>query len=123
MPWPPGSARGSGARLLPDERQEGRWLPEPDSLAGMAEELTKKITYRGGATEPHRLVSLLRAQGVTVEWDPPEERRDAAGAFQDYVVELLATGTVAAISYAVGKFRERARGTVQVVDDDRADDD
>lgn len=84
----------------------------------MVDQQTRRITYRGGAIEPHRLVSMLRDEGVRVEWEPPEERRDVAGAVQDYVVELLATGTVAAISYAIGKFRERARGTVQVDHDD-----
>jgi hypothetical protein len=86
-------------------------------------EPTKTITYRGGPGEAHILVNMLRAEGVRVDWAPPEERRDVGGALQDYVVELLATGTVAAISYAIGKFRERARGTVQVEDEDRDEDD
>lgn len=86
-------------------------------------EQTKTITYRGGPGEAHILVRMLRAEGVQVDWEPPEERRDLGGALQDYVVELLATGTVAAISYAIGKFRERARGTVQVEDEDRDEDD
>ena len=92
-------------------------LPGPLRSLGMGAQI-KRITYRGGAREANILVSMLRAEGVRVQWEPPEERRDVVGALQDYVVELLATGTVAAVSYAVGKFRERARGTVQIEDED-----
>ena len=84
----------------------------------MASETRRRITYSGGAIEPHALVSMLRGEDVTVEWQPPEERRDLAGALQDYVVAILATGTVVAINVAVGRFRERARGTVKVEDDE-----
>ena len=84
----------------------------------MAEQ-TKTITYRGGPGEAHILVRMLRAEGVQVDWEPPEERRDLGGAFQDYVVELLATGTVAAISHAVGKFRRLGRGAVEIQDEDK----
>ncbi len=79
---------------------------------------TRTITYRGGAFAVPLLVKMLRDEGVRVE--SPQERRDLASMAQDYVVELLATGTIAAMKLAVDKFRQRAggQGTAKIEDED-----
>jgi hypothetical protein len=79
-------------------------------------EESRTITYRGGPVGLQQLVRMLREEGVRVEWEPPEERRDLASMAQDYVVELLAMGTIAGIQLAVDRFRKRAgdRGTAEI---------
>jgi hypothetical protein len=53
------------------------------------------------------LAQMLREEGVQVEYTPPEERRDLAGAAQGVIVSLVSMGTGVAIKAGIDKFRKR----------------
>jgi hypothetical protein len=50
---------------------------------------------------------MLRAEGIDVSYDPPEERRDAGGDLHIVVLYLVCNGSWEGIRLAVAKFRER----------------
>lgn len=82
-------------------------------------EVTRTITYRGKPPWHTALVQFLEEEGVRVEWSPPsvEEPRGIGADVNQVVVNLISTGTVAAIALAVRKFRNygpQSKGKVDV---------
>lgn len=63
------------------------------------------LTYRGGPTRLRRLVTALEAEGLEVEWTPPEDpkERDLSAAR-----EGVATLVVFAVSGPIGAAAVRA---------------
>jgi hypothetical protein len=85
----------------------------------MTAEVTRTITYRGKPPWHTALVQFLKEEGVRVEWSPPAEpeERGIGADVNDVVVSLVSTGTVAAIGYAVRRFRNfgpRSKGKVEI---------
>jgi hypothetical protein len=74
------------------------------------EVVTRTVIYRGQPPWHTALVQFLRTEGVHVEWSPPDEDepRGIGADANDVVVYLVSTGTLAAITYAVRKFRNYA---------------
>jgi hypothetical protein len=64
------------------------------------------ITYTGHPGLASLLAQMLRDQGIRVEHDPPEERRDA-GTVHEVVVNILSWGAITTITAVVEKFRRR----------------
>jgi hypothetical protein len=88
----------------------------------MAVEITRTIAYRGKPLWHTALVQFLKEEGVQVEWSPPAEpeERGIGADVNDVVVSLVSVGTVAAIRYAVQRFRNygpRSKGEVEVEDE------
>jgi hypothetical protein len=84
----------------------------------MPPEVTRTITYRGKPPWHTALEQFLREEGVRVEWSPPAqpEERGIGTDANDVVVSLISVGTVAAIRYAVQRFRNfgpRSKGNVE----------
>jgi hypothetical protein len=85
----------------------------------MPVEVTRTITYRGKPPWHTALVQFLEEEGVRVEWSPPAdaEERGIGADVNEVVVNLVSTGTAAAIAYAVRRFRNygpRSKGKVEV---------
>jgi hypothetical protein len=100
-----------------------RAVQNPASVRGMTTE-THRIVYRGGAPGALMLARMLRAEGVTVDWEPPEEQRGGGLDFaRDVAVEMVAAGGIAAISAVIAKFRDRTngRGDATIEDDGEGD--
>lgn len=75
----------------------------------------RRITFRGEPVGLHLLVDELERQGVTAEYDPPQERRDMQGATQHVVVQMLADGPPGAVRIAIECWRRSTpRGEVDV---------
>lgn len=89
----------------------------------MSEEVTRRLTYRGGAITAHMIVRRLKEEGVRVDWEPPEERRDLASAAEMVVALLVVHGGTKAIDAVVDEFREwlRERGGDLRIDGDEDD--
>jgi hypothetical protein len=70
------------------------------------------------------LVQMLEVEGATVEWERPDEQRGMGEMAQEAIVQMVATGGVAAIAAAVAKFRKHLQGRAEVtVEVDEPDDD
>jgi hypothetical protein len=82
-----------------------------------------RLTYRGSPAFVGLLRKTLEEEGVTVDGEAPVENRGASEMVQDYVVLLFASGTEEAIRAGIRRFRERSRGSADVVDNDDVDDD
>lgn len=76
-------------------------------MSRMTETETVTIRYRGGPARAGALVQMLEEQGVHVEWEPPQERRDLQGVAETVALSLVASGTYDAIKAAVVNFRRR----------------
>lgn len=77
------------------------------------DEVTRTIRFHSGpeagAPLAGMLVQFLEEEGVRVEWSRPDEEQRGLGAdVTQVVVNLVSTGTGAAIALAVKRFRERA---------------
>jgi hypothetical protein len=82
-------------------------------------DVTRTVVYQGPAPYAGMLAQMLREQGVQVKYTPPEERRGLAGDLNEVIVNLISTGSAAAIGLAIKKFLERKpRAKVNVEDDD-----
>jgi hypothetical protein len=70
-------------------------------------------------------VQMLEAEGVQVDWEQPQERRDISGIAEAIVLSLAASGTYDAIKAAVAKFKKWAPRTEVILEkrgsDDKAD--
>jgi hypothetical protein len=74
-----------------------------------------KLTYEGPPAFAGFFAQLLREEGLTVNYDPTDEPRDATGALVLVGVVFQITGPVPwlAIWYAVRKFRASRLGRGQ----------
>ena len=78
-----------------------------------------RITYEGDPALVSLLVQMLEEEGVEVQWQRPEERRDVSGMAEAVVVNLAAVGVLTGIKAAVQKFRARfGRSRVNVEGED-----
>ena len=71
------------------------------------------------------LAHSLREEGVAVQpYDMPHEHRGMGDITHEVVIELVATGTVAAIGAAITKFRKwfPGRGSITTEPEDGGDD-
>ena len=85
---------------------------------------TRRVTYRGNPAFASMLVQMLEVEGATVEWERPTEQRGMGEMAQEVIVQLVATGGVAAIAAAVAKFRKHLHGRAEVtVEVDEQDND
>ena len=67
----------------------------------------RRVTYRGDPAGASLLADLLQREGVTVEWERPDEQRSSIGEMtQQVIVEMVAAGNLLAIKVAVAKFRK-----------------
>ena len=87
---------------------------------------TRGVTYRGEPAGAFLLEDLLEREGVTVEWERPDEQRSSIGEMtQQVIVEMVAAGNLLAIKVAVAKFRKHMHGKteteVTIGDDDPED--
>ena len=81
--------------------------------------VTRTIVYRGKPPWHTALAQFLEEEGVSVQWSPPaeEEGRGLGADVHQVVVSIVSTGTVAAITAAVRRFRKfgpRDKGKVEV---------
>jgi hypothetical protein len=82
-------------------------------------DVTRTVTYRGKPPWHTALVQFLEEEGVRVEWSPPdgEEPRGLGADVTQVVVNIVSTGTIAAMAAAVYRFRNfrpRDKGKVEV---------
>ena len=85
---------------------------------------TSRITYRGGAATVGALAQMLRQEGVRVEYEAPEEKRDLASIAEAVFVTLAAEGARESIKFAVAKFRKHfPRAEVEIEGDEDNDRD
>ena len=87
----------------------------------------RRITYQGPPALVGALAHSLREEGVAVQpYDLPDEHRGMGDITHEVVIELVATGTVAAIGAAITKFRKwfpgRGSITTEPEDDGGGDD-
>jgi hypothetical protein len=66
---------------------------------------TTNLTYRGPAVAVSLLAQILREEGVQVDYDSPEERRDLGAVAATVVVSLACNGAYDLIKTAVLRFR------------------
>ena len=86
---------------------------------------TRRVTYRGHPSGAPMLAEMLKREGVKVKWERPREQRGGIGEMaQEVVVQMVATGGVAAIATAIAKFRKliHDRGEEATVEDEHDDD-
>lgn len=69
------------------------------------------ITYRGPAFAVGALAQMLREEGVSADYAPPEERRSAGEIVEAVVVNLACTGAFEAARVAVNRFRASRFGS------------
>ena len=68
---------------------------------------TARITYRGPPALVGALAHSLREEGVAVQpYAVPDERRHMGDVTHEVVIELVVTGTAAAVGVATAKFRK-----------------
>jgi hypothetical protein len=77
-----------------------------------------RITYEGDPALVAFLVQMLEEEGVEVQWQRPEERRDVRGMAEAVVVNLVAVGVLTGIRAAVQKFRGQFGSRVDVEGED-----
>jgi hypothetical protein len=82
---------------------------------------TRQVTYEGAAPFASVLVRMLEDEGVTVQWDPPEETR-SGGVLEEIVIGLAVNGTYEAIKLGVDRFRQWAKGRAKAKIDGEPDD-
>lgn len=92
------------------------WVTDGDTVSRMAADDVVRANLTVLASPPFAsmLVQMLREEGVTVEWDPPEERRGAGEVVQQVVISILAAGAYDGIKLAVQRFVERTNGRAKV---------
>lgn len=83
------------------------------------------LTYRGPPARAWQLVQTLQAEGLEVEWEPPQERRDLSAVAEAAAVELVvfAAGwsskqVAAAVGRVVRRWREKRRGSLDWREED-----
>ena len=95
----------------------------PTNMPVMAQ-TTRRVTYRGNPAFASMLVQMLQQESVTVRWERPFEQRGMGEMAQEVIVQMVATGSVTAISAAVAKFRKHMNGRAEAtVENDEMDDD
>lgn len=67
---------------------------------------TRTITYRGGPARVGALVQMLEDEGVVVDWERPQERRNLDEVAQTVLLSLVASGTYDGIKAAITRFRK-----------------
>ena len=77
-----------------------------------------RITYEGDPALVAFLVQMLEEEGVEVQGQRPEERRDVRGMAEAVVVNLVAVGVLTGIRAAVQKFRGQFGSRVDVEGED-----
>ena len=77
-----------------------------------------RITYEGDPALVAFLVQMLEEEGVEVQGQRPEERRDLRGMAEAVVVNLVAVGVLTGIRAAVQKFRGQFGSRVDVEGED-----
>jgi hypothetical protein len=85
---------------------------------------TRRVTYRGDPAGASMLAQMLEQEGVKVKWERPREQRGGIGEMaQEVVVQMVATGGVAAIATAIAKFRKHMHDRAEVtIEDDELED-
>jgi hypothetical protein len=87
------------------------------------DEVTRTITYEGPAARASALVQMLEQEGCRVEWERPTEYRYWIGSdLNEVAVNVVSTGTLAAIGLAVHKFRKWAPRVKVKVEGEGPDD-
>jgi hypothetical protein len=66
--------------------------------------VTRAIRYEGNPAFASLLVQSLRREGVTVEWEPPEEARGLETEINNVVVSIVAAGSWDIIKSVVKSF-------------------
>jgi hypothetical protein len=79
-----------------------------------------EVTYRGSPAFASALAQMLEDQGVSVQWERPEESRGLGADVHDVVISILSTGSYAMIQAAIAQFKRRfpRAGDVDVKDAD-----
>ena len=72
-------------------------------------DVTRSIQYTGDPAEASILVQVLQDEGVSVEWTPPTEHQGIGADADQVIVQLTASGAIAAITAAATKFRARVK--------------
>lgn len=72
---------------------------------------TTRFTYIGPPAYAGALAQELKAQGLSAEYEPPFETKDAATAMAAVAVVFAATGPMKDILAGVRAFRARFKGT------------
>jgi hypothetical protein len=85
-------------------------------------DVTRTITYRGGAARVSALVQMLEQEGVRVEWSPHREERGLGADVNEVIVSLVSTDSAVAIAAAVKKFRKWAPRAKVEVEGEMSDD-
>jgi hypothetical protein len=68
------------------------------------------VKYTGGPMGVSALAQMLRAEGVTVTYEAPQEKRSAEQVVEAVVVYVACKGADAAIAAALAKFRQSRFG-------------
>jgi hypothetical protein len=79
------------------------------------------VKYTGGPMGASALAQMLRAEGVTVDYEAPMERRSAETMVEYVVLYYFCKGGDAAIAAALAKFRQSRFGgtsTAEPTDND-----
>jgi hypothetical protein len=74
---------------------------------------TRRVTYRGNRAFASMLVQMLEQEGVSVQWERPDEQRGGGEVAQEIIVQMVAAGDLVAIKVAVDKFRKHMRDRAQ----------
>jgi hypothetical protein len=83
-------------------------------------DVTRTVRYEGDPARCGWLAQMLREEGVRVEYTPPEEKRGyVVDDINQVVVNLICTGTGAAILAGVQRFKKHhPRHKVDIESDD-----
>jgi hypothetical protein len=96
------------------------------SLHPITQTETTTLTYEGPPAQVSALAQFLREEGLTVDYEAPEEGRDLTTLTGDIVVGVVVSGTSAALLAGIRKATKRLRSwfpNVKVEGKHRADDD
>jgi hypothetical protein len=79
-----------------------------------------ELTYRGPARLVGAVANQLRADDLTVSYEPPEEHLVALGDLNDVIVGLSVAGLTPYLQVAISRVRERFKGVATLDDAQQA---
>lgn len=84
-----------------------------------AESRHNRLIFEGAYDDAFTLAEQLRANGLTVMWEPPD--RDRGGVVQDIIVGLVVSGSVEFVRSVISHFVQQHRAKVRLEHQDRDD--